>query len=254
MRTTAPALAGLGGIAHGFFGRRGGVSRGPFDSLNASVRNGDEAANVATNRRRIVEALGMGERPIVTGFQVHGTICLPVEAPWTSETAPEGDAVVTDRPGAVLGVLTADCAPVLLADPVAGVVAAAHAGWKGALDGIVEATVAGMLARGASAARIVAAVGPCIGPLSYEVGPEFEARFVERQRDWARFFTAGAGDRRQFDLKGFVAGRLAAAGVGTVDVLPDDTCAEEDRYFSFRRATRRQEKRFGLQLSVIALA
>ncbi len=184
--------------------------------------------------------------------QVHGIAVAEVEAVWTADRAPDADAVVTRRPGILLGVVTADCAPVLLADAGAGVVGAVHAGWRGALDGVIEATVEAMRALGAR--RLSAAVGPCIAQASYEVGPDYRDRFVSAEPAAAGLFAAVSGsDRLLFDLKGFCRLRLARAGVEDVEILQDDTCADEQRFFSFRRATRRQEGRFGLQLSAIGL-
>lgn len=251
MMLQATELAALPGVRHGFFTRRGGCSEGVWASLNMSQRNGDEAERVERNRARAAAALEAAQ--LVTARQVHGVTTVAVTTPWDLVDAPEADALVTDRAGLLLGVLTADCAPVLLADPVAGVVGAAHAGWKGALGGVVESVVAAMAGLGAVPERIAAAVGPCIGPASYEVGPEFIARFAAMDHDSARFFVHGAGQAR-FDLPGYVALRLRRAGVGRCQGLDRDTCAEESVFFSYRRATRRGEARFGLQLSAILLA
>lgn len=253
MMLQATELATLPGARHGFFTRRGGVSEGAWASLNMSQRNGDEPERVDRNRARAATALAVAPEHLVTARQVHGVATVAVTAPWEPADAPEADALVTDRPGLLLGVLTADCAPVLLADPVAGVVGAAHAGWKGALAGVVESVVAAMAGLGATPGRIVAAVGPCIGPASYEVGPEFVARFAAADRDSARFFAQGAG-QALFDLPGYVALRLRRAGVGRCQGLERDTCAEDELFFSYRRATKRGEARFGLQLSAIVLA
>jgi YfiH family protein len=252
MRLTAPALAGLDGVRHGFFGRQGGVSEGVWSSLNVGLRSGDEPARIAANRARIALDLGLAPERLVTARQVHGDTALVVDVPWPMAEAPEADALVTDRPGLLLGVLAADCGPVLFADAEAGVIGAAHAGWKGALGGILEATLAAMAGLGAVRERITAVLGPCIGQASYEVGPEFVARFTDASPANARFFVPD-GDRARFDLKGFVADRLVRAGVGRVEVLPHDTCADEARFFSYRRTTLRREERFGLQLSAIAL-
>ena len=253
MRLEVETLAGIDGVRHGFFGRRGGVSEGVWSSLNVGLRSGDDPERIAANRARATAALGLAPDRLVTARQVHGVTALAVTEPWPVEAAPEADALVTDRPGLLLGVLAADCGPVLFADAEAGVVGAAHAGWKGALAGVLEATVEAMIELGASPGRITAVLGPCIAQPSYEVGPEFVARFVEAEPDHARFF-APDGDRARFDLKGFIAARLVAAAVGRVQVLPHDTCADEDRFFSYRRTTLRREERFGLQLAGIALA
>ena len=186
---TAASLADLPGLRHAFLTRQGGVSAGPFASLNLGQRSGDDPANIATNRQRAAALLGGTADRLVTARQVHSATCLAVTEPWAPDAPPEADALATDRPGLLLGVLTADCAPVLLADPEARVVGAAHAGWRGALSGIVEATVATMRRLGADPQRIRAAVGPCIARESYEVGPEFEQRFLAEDPDSARHFT-----------------------------------------------------------------
>lgn len=248
----SPALARLPGIRHAFFTREGGVSEGVWASLNVGLRSGDEPARIAANRARCAEALDAGPSALVTGRQVHGTTCRVVEAAWPADAAPEADALVTRRPGLLLGVVTADCAPVLLADAAAGIVGAVHAGWRGALDGILESAVAAM--RGLGARHLAAAIGPCIAQASYEVGPELRERFVAADPATAELFVAVAGsDRWLFDLKGLARRRLERAGVAEVAVMAEDTCADEARFFSFRRTTHRREPRFGLQLSAIGL-
>lgn len=255
MRIPSRALAELPGVRHGFFTRRGGVSEGPWASLNVGLRGGDDPARVAENRARAAAALGLGADRLVTARQVHGAMALVVEEPWDNRTAPEADALVTRTPGLLLGVLSADCGPILLADPEAGVVGAAHAGWKGALAGVAEAAVAAMAALGAAPGRITAALGPCIAQPSYEVGPDLVDRFRAEDPASARFFApAGESGKATFDLKGYLAARLARAGVQRVDVLPHDTYAEEDLFFSFRRTTHRGEAGFGLQLAAVAVA
>lgn len=253
MLTIGP-LNELPGLRHGFFTREGGVSEGLYASLNCGLGSGDDPVHVAENRRRAAALLELEPERLLTCYQVHSPDVVTVERPWAPEERPRADALVTRTPGIALGILTADCAPVLLADAEARVIGAAHAGWKGALDGVLEATVAAMLALGAEAGRIVAGVGPCIAQRSYEVGPEFPAAFVARAVENADFFRPGRGDRLLFDLKGYVARRLVAAGVGTVLPLPCDTCAEEARFFSYRRACRRGEGDYGRGLSAIALA
>lgn len=252
MRLEAPQLAAIAGLAHAFFTRQGGVSDGPWASLNVGWRSGDERGRVRANRARCAHALGVAAEALVTGHQVHGTTCRIVDEPWPAEAAPEADALVTTRPGVMLGVVTADCAPVLLADPAAGVIGAVHAGWRGALDGVLEATLATMRGLGALPARLRAVVGPCIAQGSYEVGPEFRDRFVvaDPQND-ALFIKVADSDRWRFDLPGFVVRRLCYAEVGEVTALGIDTCADAARFFSFRRTTLRQERHFGLQLSGI---
>jgi purine-nucleoside/S-methyl-5'-thioadenosine phosphorylase / adenosine deaminase len=253
MSVEALRAAALDGVRHGFLGRRGGVSGGICSGLNVGLGSGDERDAIAENRRRAVEAVAPGAR-LVTLHQVHSGDALAVTAPFPDEARPRADAMVTDRPGLVLGILTADCAPVLLADPEAGVIGAAHAGWKGAIAGIVEATIREMERLGAERGRIAAAIGPCIARRSYEVDEAFYRRFAEANLENERFFGAGAReDRHQFDLEGFVLSRLAAAGLSKVEALGEDTYSQPDRFFSFRRATHRGEADYGRQVSLIAL-
>lgn len=242
----------LSGVRHGFFGRSGGRSHGIYTSNNCGFGSGDDRETVAANRAACAARLGLAG--FVTVHQRHTPKVEHVTAPWTAEAAPVADAMVTRVPGLGLGILTADCAPVLFADARSGVIGAAHAGWRGAFDGVIEATVAAMTALGAKRGDIVAAVGPCIGQKSYEVGPEFVARFVERNPAFAGYFanprTSGHCD---FDLAAFVGDALRDAGVGTVILSGRDTCAEEDTYFSYRRTTLRKEPDYGRQISVIGL-
>jgi polyphenol oxidase len=248
------ALSAIPGLSHGFFTRRGGVSDGAWASLNVGLRGGDAPERVAENRARAAAALGGPAERLVTARQAHGAVALTVQEPWDNHAAPEADALVTDRPGLILGVLTADCGPVLLADREAGVAGAVHAGWKGALGGVLEAALAAMARLGAAPRRVAAALGPCIAQPSYEVGPEFVARFAAEDDASGAFFAPGpVAGKARFDLAGYVAARLRRAGVGRVEVLGHDTCAEEDLFFSFRRTTQRREERFGLQLSAISL-
>ena len=253
MMLRSAALATMAGLRHGFFTRQGGISEGAWASLNIGLRGGDVAERVAVNRARAAAALAAKPDRLVLARQVHGATTLTVQAPWDHADAPEADALVTDRPGLLLGVLTADCGPVLLADPAAGVIGAAHAGWKGALGGVLEAVVAAMADLGAEPGRITAAIGPCIAQASYEVGPEFVERFVATDPDSGPFFVAGPVKAR-FDLAGYAAARLRRAGIGRLDDLARDTCADEASFFSYRRATLRGEAQFGLQLSAIVLA
>src|SRR3954471_10205887 len=231
--------AALGGVRHGFLGRRGGVSDGICSGLNVGLGSGDDRDAIAENRRRAIEAVAPGAA-LVTVHQVHSADALAATAPWPDEGRPHADAMATDRPGLILGILTADCAPILFADPAAGVVGAAHAGWKGALGGVVESTVAAMEGLGADRSRIAAAVGPCIARRSYEVDEAFLRRFAEADPENERFFSAGEREsHHQFDLEGFVLSRLAAAGLGRIEALGEDTYAQPNRFFSFRRATHR---------------
>ncbi len=249
----APALDGAPGLRHGFFTRQGGVGGGLYASLNCGFGSDDAAGDVAENRRRAARALGAAPDRLVTVYQVHGTDVVTVDTPWRPGKSPRADGMVTRRPGIVLGILTADCAPVLLADAEAGVVGACHAGWRGALDGIVDATLAAMVALGAARARIRAAIGPCIAQRSYQVGPEFRATFTEADPAHDGFFTADSGDRSRFDLEGFVSARLETAGIGETSALGLDTCADAARLFSYRRATLAGEPDYGRLLSAITL-
>jgi hypothetical protein len=242
----------LGAFSHGFLGRRGGVSQGVVAGLNVGTGSQDDPEAVAENRRRAVEAVLAGAR-LVTVYQVHSPECVVADA-WDFEARPKADALVTDQPGLLLGILTADCAPVLLADAEAGVIGAAHAGWKGALAGVVESTIAAMVGLGARRERIAAAIGPCIGRASYEVDDAFAHRFEAADPENERFLAAGRTGHHQFDLEGYVASRLAASGVERVDALGLDTYADETRFFSFRRATHRGEPDYGRQISLIGLS
>lgn len=249
----SPLLAQVAGVRHAFFTRRGGVSTGVYDSLNVGRGSRDEPADVAENRRRAADWFGLPGEALNTCYQIHSAIAVRALEPW-GDARPEADGVVADRPGVICGALSADCAPVLIADAEARIVAACHAGWQGALSGIVASTVDQMVALGADPARMVAAVGPCIGPASYEVGLEFLDRFETALPGSARFFAAGvADDKRMFDLPGFVLSRIEAAGIGRAEWVGHDTCAEEADFFSNRRAFRRGEGDYGRLLSAIAL-
>lgn len=253
MLTTGP-LNDLAAVRHGFFCRTGGVSEGLFSSLNCGYGSGDDPAKVSENRRRAMAMLDLDGARLVTAYQVHSPDVVEVREPWSRETAPRADAMVTRERGLALGILTADCVPVLFAEAGAGVVGAAHAGWKGALTGVAEATVAAMTALGAERRRIVAGIGPAISQRSYEVGPEFPAPFLEQDARNADFFCPAKRDGHfLFDLKGYVARRVAGLGVGTIQTLPCDTCAEDERFFSYRRACHRKETDYGRGLSAIYL-
>ncbi len=246
-------LLDLPGVRHAFFTRNGGASTGIYDSLNVGLGSSDDPRTVRENRRRCAAVFGADEDRLFTAYQIHSTLIRVAEAPWADQR-PEGDGVVTDRPGLVCGALTADCAPILLADPHARVVGAVHAGWKGALNGVVHSGVAAMQALGAIPERTVAVVGPCIGPDSYEVGADFQERFEHHDPGAGRFFRPGAApDKRLFDLPGFVLWRLAEAGVVQAAWTGHDTCIDEARFFSNRRAFKRGEPDFGRLLSAISL-
>jgi hypothetical protein len=219
--------------------------------LNVGTGSGDDPAAIEENRRRAVAAV-LSEARLVTVYQVHSAECVVAE-PWALADRPKADAIVTDRPGLLLGILTADCAPVLLADAEAGVVGAAHAGWKGALAGVTDSTIAEMERLGARRERIAAAIGPCIARASYEVDDAFARCFEEADPENERFFAAGRPGHHRFDLEAYVTARLAAAGIARVDALGLDTYADETRFYSFRRATHRGEPDYGRQISLIGI-
>lgn len=242
----------LGAVPHAFLGRRGGVSGGAMWGLNAGYGSGDDREAIAENRRRAIAAV-LPRAELATLHQVHSANAVAVDAPWGNDEPPRADAMVTDRPGLLLGILTADCAPVLLADPIAGVVGAAHAGWRGALAGVTDAAIALMEELGASRERIAAAVGPCIAQPSYEVDDEFRETFVGDDPANARFFAPGEAGKPHFDLQGYAVHRLIAAGIGEVESVRLDTCAQPDRFFSYRRATHLGEPSYGRQISMIGI-
>jgi YfiH family protein len=247
----AEALAGL---PHGFLGRRGGVSRGAIAGLNIGHGAEDDSEAVAENRRRAVEAVLPGAE-LATVYQVHSADVVEVHEPWAHDDRPRADAMVSNRPGLVLGIVTADCAPVLLADREAGVIGAAHAGWRGAFGGVLENTVASMERLGARRERIVAAIGPTIAQSSYEVDSAFHDRLVDHDAANIDLLEPGAANHYQFDLPAYVERRLRyyGAGIETVEKLGLDTYADEDRFFSYRRATHRGEPTYGRQFSLIGL-
>ncbi len=249
-RVTAAALAGT---RHGFLGREGGVSGGIYASLNVGLGSADNPALVARNRARAVAAVTSGAA-LVTLHQVHSAAVVTIAAPVADADRPRADGMVTDRPGIALGILTADCAPVLFADTAAGVIGAAHAGWRGALYGVCTATLDAMEALGARRERIAAAIGPCIAGRSYEVDDAFAARFTAVDPAHDRCFGSGRSGHRQFDLEGFIVAQLAEAGLRRVEALGLDTYALGERYFSYRHTTHAGEPDYGRQLSVIALA
>ncbi|MDO8605556.1 MAG: peptidoglycan editing factor PgeF [Phaeospirillum sp.] len=241
-------------IRHGFFTREGGVSQGIHASLNCGPGSKDDPAAVRENRTRAMAMLDLPVESLVTLYQAHTADVVVVTEPWPAGQPPTGDAMVTNRPGIALGILTADCTPVLLADAKAGVVAAAHAGWKGAVGGVLENTVKAMVALGAKPANIVAATGPCIGHRSYEVGPDFPTPFLAEDAANADFFAPSSRPGHAlFDLPGYLSRKLARLGLVEVTRVPADTCRDEQRFFSFRRATLRGEPDYGRQLSAIFL-
>lgn len=242
----------LAGVKHGFLGRVGGVSDGVCWGLNAGLGSHDDPASVSGNRRLAAQAVA-SDATLIGLYQIHSAAVVTVAAPYADADRPHADAFVTNRPQIALGIVTADCAPVLLSDPQAGVIGAAHAGWKGAIGGVTDATIAAMEALGADRARIVAAVGPCIARASYEVDEAFRARFAEQDGDNDRFFADGKAGHAWFDLEAYVAHRLAAAGIGRVETLGQDTYSQPDRFYSYRRATHRSEPDYGRQISLISL-
>lgn len=252
MKVESAALAKLPGIRHAFFTREGGVSEGIYASLNGGVGSNDEPVKVAENRRRMAEALGA--KHLLTCYQIHSADVVVVDRSWAGESAARADGIVTRTRGLAVGASAADCGPLLFADAGAGIVAAAHAGWKGALGGIAQATVAKMESLGAARANIVAAIGPLIRQQSYEVGPEFAERFRAADAAHARFFAPSQKpDHFMFDLGGFIQLQLKAAGVGRIEDLGIDTYADEKRFFSYRRTTHRREPDYGRQIAAIAL-
>lgn len=243
------------GLRHGFFTREGGVSEGVFATLNCSFGSGDDPARVAENRRRAMDRLSLPPDRLVTCHQVHGREAVLVEQLWSHSDRPRADAMVTRTAGIALGILTADCVPVLFADPDAGLIGAAHAGWRGALGGVLEATVAAMQSAGGRLDRIAAGIGPCIGRDSYEVGPEFPAPFLAQNPENAVFFRAAKRPGHYlFDLPAYVAERLRALGIERIEASAGDTAAEPERFFSYRRKCLAGETQFGHGLSAICLA
>jgi len=243
----------LGGLRHGFLGRRGGVSEGELAGLNVGYCSNDGRAAIEENRRRAIAAIAPGAE-LATVHQVHSADVVYVKHAWPQAERPHGDGMVTDRPGLLLGILTADCAPVLFADPEAGIIGAAHAGWRGAISGVTDATIEAMERLGARRDSIRAAVGPCIAQPSYEVDEAFRQRFLDAKASNARFFAGGPAGKPHFDLPGYVEHRLRSAGLSHVESLNLDTYAEPDRFYSYRRATHRGEADYGRQLSGIGLS
>jgi YfiH family protein len=242
----------LASAPHGFLGRRGGVSTGVVAGLNVGTGSKDDRDSIAENRRRAVEAVLPGAQ-LATVYQVHSNEARYVAEPWPEGERPQADAMVTDRPRLLLGILTADCAPVLFADTEAGIVGAAHAGWRGALAGVTDSTIAAMEQIGASRERIAAAIGPCIALPSYQVDDAFRDRFVEADGANDRFFMPSASDGLHFDLPAYIRHRLTDAGIGTVETIHLDTYSNPDLFYSYRRATHSGEDDYGRQVSLIGL-
>ncbi len=243
------------GLAHGFFTRQGGVSTGVYESLNGGVGSQDDPACVAENRARMAQAIGVAPSHLLVPYQIHSADVLQVREPWAPDTRPRCDGLVTDVPGLALGVTGADCGMILFADPKARVVGACHAGWKGAFTGVLEATLSAMEALGARRDQITAVLGPTIGAASYEVGPEFVARFRDVDAAYMRFFAPSPREAHaMFDLPGFIGMRLQKAGVAAFEDLRLDTYADPARFFSYRRTTHLREPDYGRLVSAIALA
>ena len=252
---TSKSLSALEGVRHAFFTRVGGVSGGVYASLNSGIGSNDLPHNVAENRARMAATVGVAPTHLLTAYQIHSPTVVVAERPWTHEERPRADAIVTAVPALAIGVSTADCGPVLMADAQARVIGAAHAGWRGALGGVLEATIAAMERAGADRRRIVAALGPTISQLNYEVGPELVAQFVAADPANARFFTAAErAGHACFDLPGYIVARLRDASVGTVENLGLCTYADSDRFYSYRRCTHRGEPDYGRHTNAIALA
>ncbi len=239
-------------VPHGFLGRRGGVSTGEMAGLNVGYGSSDDREAIAQNRALAIQAVLPGAE-LATVHQIHSNAVVTVERPWPQAERPHADAMVTKVPNLLLGILTADCAPVLFVDPDAGVVGAAHAGWRGALAGVTDSTIAAMEALGARRDQIAAAVGPCIGRGSYEVDDRFRDRFIEEAPENYSFFADGPAGKPHFDLEAYVLARLSAAGLRSVEALGLDTYADAGRFYSYRRATHRGEADYGRQISMIAV-
>lgn len=242
----------LGDIAHGFLGRRGGVSKGIYAGLNVGLGSEDEKAAVIENRKRAVDAVLPGAK-LARVYQIHSADVVLADAAALGDDPQKADALVTDQPGLLLGIVTADCVPVLFADTDAQIVGAAHAGWKGAIGGVTDNTIAAMEKLGAQRERIVCAVGPCISQKSYEVDKEFFARFISADETNERFFADGKAQHYQFDIEGYVAARLASAGIRRVACLGEDTYSQPERFFSYRRSCHKNEPGYGRQISLIGL-
>jgi YfiH family protein len=255
MKVHAETLSALDGIRHAFFTREGGVSGGIYASLNSGIGSNDDAAAVTENRTRMAKALGVDADRLLTAFQIHSPNVVVAEEPWTVETRPRADAIVTRTPGLAIGVSTADCGPLLFADPKARVIGAAHAGWRGAFTGVIEGTIAAMEALGADRKRMTVALGPLIRQLNYEVSQSFVDEFVRADESHARFFVpAGRPGHAMFDLPGFIAARVAQTGIEQFEDIGLCTYADPDRFYSYRRSTHRSEPDYGRHVNAIVLS
>lgn len=247
-------LKSVNGVRHGFFTRQGGVSGGIYSALNCGLGSSDDSANVSENRRRVAEHLDANHSGVITLYQIHGATALTVERPVSRDALPKADAIVTATPGLAIGVLTADCTPILFSDFDGRIVAAAHAGWRGAIAGILESTIAEMERLGAQRSRIRAAVGPSINQPAYEVGPDFEAEVSGLDKSSSRFFSRDFGPRPHFDLPGYVIERLARAGITDIEAQTSCTYQSESQFFSYRRSQQRKNGDYGRQISAIVVA
>lgn len=250
---TSPALESAKGITHGFFSRHGGISEGIYASLNTGRGSDDTPEHIAENRKRVAKALGTDAQRLLSVHQCHTTDVITALDPWDAENNPKADAIVTNIPGIACSALSADCAPVLLADPVAHIVGAAHAGWRGALNGITDTTIEAMIALGAQPENIYAVIGPCIGPQHFEVGPEFVTAFIAEHQDTAKLFRKGRGDRSYFDIKTYLVRKLLRAGIHTAQALPDCTYEQNQDYFSYRYNTHNATTDYGRNISAIMI-
>ncbi len=254
MRLTCPHLSQISDIKHGFFTRQDGVSDGLYASLNCGPGSGDDIEKVMKNRACVTADMGATPESLCVAHQIHSGKAVIVDSPWHWKESPQADALVTNKPGITLGVLTADCLPILMADAEHRIIAAVHAGWKGAFDGVIEAALAAMHQLGADNRFIVASIGPAIAQKSYEVGGEFYARFLQQDIANEAFFVSSTkANHHLFDLKAYAKTRLKRTGISQINVLANDTCIEENAFFSFRRATHRQETVYGRQISVITI-
>ncbi len=253
MRLQSPLLSAVPGLRHAFFTREGGVSRGIYAALNGGTGSSDDPADVAENRRRMAEQMGVVPEHFLSLHQVHSPDAVLATGPWPGAARPKADAIVTSTAGLAIGVTTADCGPILFVEPTARVIGAAHAGWKGALTGVLESTIAAMEQLGAQRDGIIAALGPLIRQDSYEVGPEFVARFIDTDAEYGMFFLPSTREAHaMFDLAGFIRMRLEHAGILMIDDLGLDTYADE-RFFSYRRSVHRNEPDYGRHVHAIAL-
>jgi YfiH family protein len=255
MKHHAASLSALDGIRHAFFTREGGVSDGIYASLNSGVGSSDDPDHVTENRARMARALGVDAESLITAFQIHSPHVVVADAPWDVETRPKADAIVTRTPGLAIGVSTADCGPLLFADPQARVIGAAHAGWRGAFSGVIEGTIAAMEKLGADRNRISVALGPLIRQENYEVSQSFVDEFLRADETHARFFAPAARDgHAMFDLPAFIASRLEQSGVGSFEDIGICTYADPERFYSYRRSVHRSEPDYGRHVNAIVLA